>query len=74
MTGRVMIVTGASSGIGFEIARYLAEGGNDVVLACRNPDKGKAAVARIQAELPNCIVSFMEVLSIIALIPHHFSP
>ena len=56
-----MIVTGASSGIGFEISRYLAEGGNDVVMACRNAEKGKAAVERIQAELPNSIVTFMEV-------------
>ena len=71
MTGRVMIVTGASSGIGFEVARYLAEGGNDVVLACRNPDKGKAAVDRIQTEHPNSLVTFMEVMdSIFILILH----
>ena len=65
MTGRVMIVTGASSGIGFEVARYLAEGGNDVIIACRNSDKGKAAVERIRAELPNSLVTFMEVCVII---------
>ena len=56
-----MIVTGANCGIGFEISRYLAEGGNDVVMACRNADKGKMAVERIQAEFPNSLVTFMEV-------------
>ena len=61
MTGRVIIVTGANSGIGFEVARYLAEGGNDVVLACRDRDKGEEAVSRIRKDLPNSIVQFMMV-------------
>lgn len=61
MTGRVMIVTGANSGIGYEVARYLAEGGNDVVLACRDKDKGEEAMNRIRRELPNSLVTFMMV-------------
>lgn len=51
-TGRRAIVTGANTGIGLETARMLALKGADVVLACRNADKGAAAVARIQAEQP----------------------
>jgi len=51
-TGRTAIVTGANTGIGLETARMLALKGASVVLACRNPDKGKAALARIQAEKP----------------------
>ena len=61
MTGMVMIVTGANSGIGFEVAKYLAEGGNDVVLACRDRDKGEDAVRRITAVLPNALATFMQV-------------
>ena len=61
MTGRVIIVTGASSGIGFEVAKYLAEGGNDVVLACKNEDKGIAAVSKIKLLFPNSLVQFMQV-------------
>jgi NAD(P)-dependent dehydrogenase (short-subunit alcohol dehydrogenase family) len=51
-TGRTAIVTGANTGIGLETARMLALKGANVVLACRNPEKGAAALARIRAENP----------------------
>jgi NAD(P)-dependent dehydrogenase (short-subunit alcohol dehydrogenase family) len=50
--GRVAIVTGANSGIGYESARALARRGAHVVMACRNPDKGNDALERIRAESP----------------------
>lgn len=57
-----MIVTGADRGIGYEAARYLAaEGGYDVVLACRDQDKGLGAVQRIKQDNPSALVSFMQV-------------
>jgi NAD(P)-dependent dehydrogenase (short-subunit alcohol dehydrogenase family) len=46
-SGRVAIVTGASSGIGIEIARGLLARGAEVVLAVRDVDKGE----RVRAEL-----------------------
>jgi NAD(P)-dependent dehydrogenase (short-subunit alcohol dehydrogenase family) len=49
-SGRVAVVTGANSGIGFETARRLALKGARVVLACRHPDRGSAALGQIQAE------------------------
>jgi len=61
MTGRVVIVTGGSSGIGFEVSKYLAEGGNDVILACRSKEKGTDAVHRIKLLYPNALIQFMEV-------------
>ncbi len=51
-TGRVALVTGANSGIGFETARALAKKGADVTLACRSSSKGETAVARIKSEKP----------------------
>jgi NAD(P)-dependent dehydrogenase (short-subunit alcohol dehydrogenase family) len=47
--GRVAVITGANTGIGFETARILAEKGAHVVLACRSAEKGQAAVERIEA-------------------------
>jgi len=48
MHGKVVVVTGANSGIGFETARAVAERGAVTVLACRDRTKGEAAVAAIQ--------------------------
>jgi NAD(P)-dependent dehydrogenase (short-subunit alcohol dehydrogenase family) len=48
--GRLAIVTGANSGIGYQTARYLARAGATVILACRSAAKGEAARARIVAE------------------------
>lgn len=47
-TGRVAIVTGANSGIGFETAKSLAHRGATVVMACRNMTKGEAALSAIR--------------------------
>lgn len=49
--GRVAIVTGANTGLGFETARMLAERGARVVLAVRDVEKGKQAAARIAGDV-----------------------
>ena len=48
--GKTAIVTGSSSGIGFEAARVLANKGASVVIAVRSSDKGKAAADKITAQ------------------------
>lgn len=47
-SGRVAIVTGGNSGIGFEAAAALAARGAHVVLACRDPGRAKSAVDAIR--------------------------
>jgi protochlorophyllide reductase len=49
-TGRVAVVTGANSGIGFKAAHHLAAKGATVVMACRNLEKARIARARLPAD------------------------
>jgi NAD(P)-dependent dehydrogenase (short-subunit alcohol dehydrogenase family) len=51
--GRLAVVTGANSGIGFVTARELARAGARVVLAVRNAEKGADAARQIEAAVPN---------------------
>ena len=59
-TGRVAVITGANSGLGYETAAALAEHGAHVVLAVRNLDKGKEAASRIAAKNPRADVALQE--------------
>ena len=55
-TGRLAVVTGANTGLGFETAKALAAKHATVVLAVRNVDKGKQAAAAITAATPGADV------------------
>ncbi len=50
-TGRVVVVTGANSGLGLETSRELARKGATVVMAARNMEKAEAARADIAGEI-----------------------
>jgi NAD(P)-dependent dehydrogenase (short-subunit alcohol dehydrogenase family) len=56
--GRVAVVTGANSGLGFVTARELARKGARVVLACRSAVRGSEAADRIVAEVPGAEAEF----------------
>ena len=51
-SGKIAVITGANSGLGFEASRELARRHATVVMAVRNLEKGEAAVQRIKAEIP----------------------
>jgi NAD(P)-dependent dehydrogenase (short-subunit alcohol dehydrogenase family) len=59
-TGRVAVVTGANTGLGYETASALAAKGARVVLAVRNVDKGKAAATLTSQRNPGASVAVQE--------------
>jgi NAD(P)-dependent dehydrogenase (short-subunit alcohol dehydrogenase family) len=44
---KVVVVTGASSGLGFETARQLSQEGAEVVMICRDPARGQRAWSQV---------------------------
>ncbi len=51
-SARVAVVTGANSGLGLVTARELTRVGAEVVIACRDTDKGTRAAGEIAAAVP----------------------
>lgn len=59
LSDKMMVVTGANSGLGYESSLALATKKATVVMACRNMEKGEAAKATILAEVPNASLEVM---------------
>ena len=60
MTGKVVIITGANSGLGLESTKAIAAKGATVVMACRNLRKAEAAKAEVLQQVPNAKLDVME--------------
>ncbi|MDY6857164.1 MAG: SDR family NAD(P)-dependent oxidoreductase [Thermodesulfobacteriota bacterium] len=60
LSGRIAIVTGANSGIGYEIARLLAWRGARVIMACRNLEKAEVAKEKMQKTITLGSLEVME--------------
>ncbi len=58
MAGKLTVVTGANSGIGWYTALELARAGGEVILAARSEAKGHDAVNRILCRIPHARVRF----------------
>src|SRR5690606_27188960 len=56
--GRIFLVTGGTSGMGFEDARALAAAAAQVVIAARNAERGGEAIERIRKDVPDARVRF----------------
>ena len=55
-TNKVVVITGANSGLGFETTKALASKGAMVVMACRNLEKGKDAMSHIKEVYPDASI------------------
>lgn len=60
LSGRTAIVTGANTGIGYEIARLLSWRGARVIMACRNLKKAEAAKDKIKKTIPHGSLEVMK--------------
>jgi NAD(P)-dependent dehydrogenase (short-subunit alcohol dehydrogenase family) len=58
--GKVIIITGATSGLGKEAAKVLAGKNATVVMAVRNTKKAAAVVKEIQTEFPNAKIDIQQ--------------
>ena len=52
---RTIVVTGGATGIGFAIARRLAQQGDAIVPASRSLERLEAALARLDSEGASCV-------------------
>jgi NAD(P)-dependent dehydrogenase (short-subunit alcohol dehydrogenase family) len=53
MAGKRVLITGANSGIGYHAALKLARKGAHVMLACRDRQRGQAALSRLDTDAPS---------------------
>lgn len=59
MQGKVCLITGANSGLGYQTALALAKMGAQVVMVCRNRAKGEAAQAEIKSKSGSSAVDLL---------------
>jgi NAD(P)-dependent dehydrogenase (short-subunit alcohol dehydrogenase family) len=61
LTGKIALVTGATSGLGYESALALAKAGATIIVGGRNEEKGKNALNKILELCPDSKVEFGKV-------------
>lgn len=59
LNGKLVVITGANAGLGFETTRMLTARGARVVMGCRSVDKAEEAQAKIKAEFPYARLEFI---------------
>ncbi|MBA1380129.1 oxidoreductase [Pseudomonas brassicacearum] len=59
--GRIILVTGGTSGMGYEDALALARAGAEVIIAARNLERGAEAIKRIRQAVPDAKLQFESV-------------
>ncbi|MEM7336089.1 MAG: SDR family NAD(P)-dependent oxidoreductase, partial [Chloroflexota bacterium] len=59
LTGKVVVITGANSGLGLESTKMMAAKGATIVMACRNVSKAEKAKAEVLKSVPNANLDLM---------------
>ena len=65
MDGKLVVITGGSTGLGLESAKRLAAAGATIVLTSRTPAKGQAAVSQVQQYLSQSGVENKNIYSLV---------
>lgn len=60
LTGKIIVVTGGNSGLGFEAVKTFAEKGATVIMACRSVSKGENAKKLILELFPKAVIVVSE--------------
>ncbi|KAI0502715.1 hypothetical protein F5B22DRAFT_104089, partial [Xylaria bambusicola] len=60
LNGKVFIVTGGNSGIGYHTVAHLAEHGAHVYMCARSPEKGTVAIASIKKIHPAANINLLQ--------------
>lgn len=72
LNGKIALITGANTGIGFETAKSLAKHGSSVVMACRNLAAAEEAINQIREDKPiagdNCIAIHLDLTSLSSVV------
>lgn len=56
--GRIVLITGGTSGMGYEDALAMSRAGAEVIIAARNAERGAEAIGRIRESVPDAKVQF----------------
>ncbi|KAJ3650197.1 hypothetical protein Zmor_021899 [Zophobas morio] len=67
--GKIVIITGGSSGIGLATAKHLAKRGATIILAVRNAEQGKCALETLLTECPetNAIIKLIDLTDFVSI-------
>lgn len=59
MSGKIIIITGANSGLGYESSKALAEKGAEIIFACRSEEKANKAMSELRNSIPEAKLEYM---------------
>ena len=60
LDGKIIVITGANSGIGFTLAKQILYKGGHVVMACRSLDRANKAKESLLEEFPSGKVDILQ--------------